>query len=51
MQKQGDSYSFQEAGMYNMLSDYYKYTNPDLHIYYYQKHLEVLRKARSEERL
>lgn len=45
MQKQGDSYSFQEAGMYNMLSDYYKYTNPDLHIYYYQKHLEVLRKA------
>ncbi|WP_157827602.1 DUF4397 domain-containing protein [Niallia nealsonii] len=35
----------QEAGMYDLLADYYKYTNPNLHIFYYQKHLQSLQKA------
>lgn len=45
MHKQEDSFPIHEAGMYNLLSDYYKYTNPELHIYYYQKHLQSLKKA------
>ncbi|MCE4047321.1 MULTISPECIES: DUF4397 domain-containing protein [Bacillaceae] len=45
MNKQGDSFPIHEAGMYNLLSDYYKYTNPELHIYYYQKHLQSLKMA------
>ena len=36
---------FQKASMYEMLAAYYKYTNMDLHIYYYKKHLKYLRKA------
>lgn len=38
-------HSIQEAGMYNVLSDYYKYTNPELHVYYYHKHLQSLNHA------
>jgi hypothetical protein len=34
MHKQEDSFPIHEAGMYNLLSDYYKYTNPELHFYY-----------------
>ncbi|KAB7673028.1 DUF4397 domain-containing protein [Bacillus sp. B1-b2] len=40
-----DSNSVQEAGMYNMLSDYYKYINPELHVYYYHKHIQSLQHA------
>jgi len=40
-----DSYSMQEAGIYDLLANYYKYTNPNLHIFYYQKHLQSLKKA------
>lgn len=41
-----DSYHpFQEAGMFHLLSDYYKYSNPELHIYYYQRHIESMQKA------
>ena len=36
---------FRKASMYEMLAAYYKYTNMDLHIYYYKKHLKYLRKA------
>ncbi|MFT8321253.1 MAG: DUF4397 domain-containing protein [Bacillus sp. (in: firmicutes)] len=35
----------QEAGMYDLLAGYYKYTNPNLHIFYYQKHLQSLKEA------
>lgn len=46
-----DSNSVQEAGMYNLLSDYYKYTNPELHIYYYHKHLQSLQSALKQDRI
>ncbi|PLR98884.1 DUF4397 domain-containing protein [Bacillus sp. T33-2] len=36
---------FQKASMYNLLADYYKYSNPQLHVLYYQKHLKNLYKA------
>ncbi|WP_108671220.1 DUF4397 domain-containing protein [Peribacillus acanthi] len=36
---------FEKASMYGMLADYYKYTNPDLHMEYYQKHFKNLQKA------
>lgn len=42
-------HSIQEAGMYNVLSDYYKYTNPELHVYYYHKHLQSLTHALKKE--
>lgn len=45
MNPQHDSNSMQEASMYDLLADYYKYTNPKLHIFYYQKHLQSLQKA------
>ena len=41
----GDNHSLHEAGMYNVLCDYYKYTNPELHVYYYHKHLQSLQHA------
>lgn len=31
----------QKAGTYDLLSSYYKYSNPHLHDYYYHKHLKV----------
>lgn len=45
MSSREDYHSIQEAGMYNVLSDYYKYTNPELHVYYYHKHLQSLQHA------
>jgi hypothetical protein len=35
----------QKAGMYDLLSMYYKYSDPRLHIHYYQKHLKYMNKA------
>jgi hypothetical protein len=46
---QDQYHSIQEAGMYNVLSDYYKYTNPELHVYYYHKHLQSLKNAFSDD--
>ncbi|WP_400241828.1 DUF4397 domain-containing protein [Niallia sp. JL1B1071] len=46
---QDQNHSIQEAGMYNVLSDYYKYTSPELHVYYYHKHLQSLKNAFSNE--
>lgn len=46
---QDQNHSIQEAGMYNVLSDYYKYTNPELHVYYYHKHLQSLKNAFNHE--
>ena len=46
---QDQNHSIQEAGMYNVLSDYYKYTNPELHVYYYHKHLQSLKSAFNHE--
>jgi hypothetical protein len=37
--------SFEKAAAYDMMANYYKYLNPNMHIYYYQKHLEALTKA------
>lgn len=36
---------FQKAAMYDALAKYYKYSNPSMHIHYYQKHLHHLNKA------
>ncbi|PGT91596.1 MULTISPECIES: DUF4397 domain-containing protein [Bacillaceae] len=36
---QNESMLVLEAAKYQMLADYYKYSNPQLHIMYYQKHL------------
>lgn len=35
----------QKADMYSLLSDYYKYLDPNLHVMYYYKHLRNLKKA------
>ncbi|MCP3027194.1 DUF4397 domain-containing protein [Halobacillus sp. A5] len=32
----------QQAAQYDLLADYYKYIDPNRHIYYYQKHLETM---------
>lgn len=37
-----DSDSFTEATRYQLLADYYKYSDPTKHIYYYQKHYHHL---------
>ena len=36
---------FQKAAIYDLLACYYKYTNPAMHVYYYQKHLKSLNKG------
>lgn len=36
---------FQKASIYDLLACYYKYTNPAMHVYFYQKHLNSLNKA------
>lgn len=41
---------FNKAEMYGLLSDYYKYNNPTLHIYYYKKHFNNLQKAVASQR-
>ncbi|ALS25744.1 DUF4397 domain-containing protein [Paenibacillus cisolokensis] len=33
-----------KAGLYGMLAEYYKYSNPELHEFYYRKHFKTLRK-------
>ncbi|MDM5222445.1 DUF4397 domain-containing protein [Peribacillus sp. NJ11] len=40
----------QKAGTYDLLSSYYKYSNPHLHDYYYHKHLKSLNKATQQSR-
>jgi hypothetical protein len=42
--RNGEKY-FQKAAMYDMLSNYYKYTRPDLHVRYYQQHLKNMKRA------
>lgn len=41
---------FEKASMYKMLADYYQYSNPDLHDYYYKKHVNNLQKILSSQR-
>ncbi|MFC3885230.1 DUF4397 domain-containing protein [Bacillus songklensis] len=36
-----DNY-FYKAAMYDLLANYYKYSNPNLHVFYYQKHLKYM---------
>ncbi|WP_308302513.1 DUF4397 domain-containing protein [Peribacillus deserti] len=45
MLKRDAEHYFQKAAKYDLLASYYKYTNPDLHIQYYSKHLRNLQKA------
>jgi hypothetical protein len=35
----------QKAAMYDLLSMFYKYSDPRLHIHYYQKHIKYMQKA------
>lgn len=42
---------FQKANMYQMLAEYYKYVNPELHVKYYYKHLNHLKKATQSFRI
>ncbi|EKN69482.1 hypothetical protein BABA_08646 [Neobacillus bataviensis LMG 21833] len=35
----------QKAAMYDLLAQYYKYTNPNLHIHFYLKHVKSINKA------
>ncbi|HWO98262.1 MAG TPA: DUF4397 domain-containing protein [Bacillus sp. (in: firmicutes)] len=35
---------YHKAAMYDLLANYYKYSNPHLHIMYYQKHLKYMNK-------
>ncbi|MBO0958292.1 DUF4397 domain-containing protein [Neobacillus sp. MM2021_6] len=35
----------QKAAMYDLLAQYYKYSNPNLHIHFYLKHVKSLNKA------
>ncbi|WP_082232164.1 DUF4397 domain-containing protein [Halobacillus massiliensis] len=37
-----------EAAKYDLMSQFYKYSNPQMHIYYYQKHLECMQRMMSE---
>ena len=40
---QGDQLAWQ-AAKYGMLADYYKYIDPRMHIYYYQKHFDCMQR-------
>lgn len=42
--RDGQKY-FEKAAAYDMMANYFKYLNPNLHINYYQKHLHYLTKA------
>jgi Domain of unknown function (DUF4397) len=43
--KRNHSDYFQRAAMYDLLAHFYKYTNPNLHIHYYLKHVKSMNKA------
>jgi hypothetical protein len=44
-EKKNQTDFLQKAAMYEFLADYYKYSNSDLHIHYYLKHLKNTNKA------
>ncbi|GGF18722.1 hypothetical protein GCM10010954_16910 [Halobacillus andaensis] len=37
-----------QAAQYDLMSNYYKYIDPNKHIYYYQKHLECMRQLMNQ---
>ncbi|WP_406686885.1 DUF4397 domain-containing protein [Rossellomorea vietnamensis] len=39
-----------KAAMYDLLSGYYKYSDPSMHVHYYQKHLKYMRLAMQAQR-
>ncbi|MBM7692538.1 hypothetical protein JOC77_001968 [Peribacillus deserti] len=45
MIKRNADHYFEKAAKYDLLANYYKYTNPNLHVQYYSKHLSNLQKA------
>ena len=49
-QKRSHDDYWQKAAMYDFLGQYYKYSNPNLHMEYYLKHLKYMRKANEASR-
>jgi hypothetical protein len=41
----------QKAAIYDLLACYYKYSHPQLHVHYYQKHLKYMNKALGMNRI
>lgn len=41
---------FEKAAAYDMMANYYKYLDPNMHMHYYQKHLQALTKAFQQAR-
>ncbi|WP_173918223.1 DUF4397 domain-containing protein [Halobacillus sp. Marseille-Q1614] len=39
-----------EAAKYDLMSQYYKYSDPQMHIYYYQKHLECMQRMMNDNK-
>ncbi|MGJ7921800.1 DUF4397 domain-containing protein [Neobacillus sp. LXY-4] len=48
--RNGQDY-FEKASAYDMMANYYKYLDPNMHIHYYKKHLQALTKAFQLSRL
>ncbi|HZG59455.1 MAG TPA: DUF4397 domain-containing protein [Anoxybacillus sp.] len=46
----GEKYA-QKAAMYDLLACYYKYTDPNKHMMYYQKHYEYMKKLAASEQV
>ncbi|WP_044895030.1 DUF4397 domain-containing protein [Bacillus alveayuensis] len=46
----GEKYA-QKAAMYDLLACYYKYTDPNKHMMYYQKHYEYMKKLSASEQV
>jgi hypothetical protein len=46
----GEKYA-QKAAMYDLLACYYKYTDPNKHMMYYQKHYEYMKKLAAAEQV
>lgn len=44
-QKRNGQEYFEKACAYDMMANYYKYLDPNMHMYYYKKHLQALTKA------
>lgn len=44
-QKRNGQDYFEKAASYDIMANYYKYLDPNMHIHYYKKHLQALTKA------
>ncbi|MFS0781524.1 DUF4397 domain-containing protein [Bacillus sp. 1P06AnD] len=50
MESRNAHHYFEKASKYALLADFYKYTNPNLHIHYYHKQLHAIQRALNAER-